>query len=225
MNKQLELNGTRSTAFAKSFSGFWASSLIVRTDLLRQIGGYSADISFVEDRDLHFRLSLVTSIAYVNKQLIQTDRNPSPPGSTCRPWDKVEVQFRQQQHMYEKWLRMGPELLPDIRRIIRRNLGALHSHWANWYLENARYDEARQAVSNAVRYKTTFRTTVKWALTWLAPAFASKISPKTRPYRDWRSCVVNFDPGLTATQARGMSPANLSAESKSPLLKEHDCVS
>jgi hypothetical protein len=83
--------------------------------------------------------------------------------------------------MYEKWLRIGPELLPDIRRIIQRNLGALHSHWANWYLENARYDEARQAVSNAVRYKTTLGTTVKWALTWLAPAFARKITPKTRP--------------------------------------------
>jgi glycosyltransferase involved in cell wall biosynthesis len=167
--------------FAESFSGFWVSSLIVRTDLVRQIGGFSADISFVEDRDLHFRLSLATSIAYVNKQLIQTDRNPSPPGSTCRPWDKVEVQFRQQQHLYEKWLRMGTELPLEIRRIIEQDLGALHSHWANWYLENGRYEEARQAVSNAVRHRISLGTTVKWALTWVAPAFASRIAPKTRP--------------------------------------------
>ena len=168
-------------SLAESFSGFWVSSLLVRADLVRRIGGFSPDISFAEDRDLHFRLSLVTSIAYVNKQLIRTDRNPSPPGLTCRPWDKVEVQLRQQQYMLEKWLRMDAALPPDLRRTVERNLGALHSHWANWHLENGRYDEACQAVSRAVKYKITLGTTVKWALTWLAPALARRITPKTRP--------------------------------------------
>ena len=168
-------------SLAASFSGFWVSSLLVRADIVRQVGGFSPDISFVEDRDLHFRLSLVTSIAYVNKQLIQTDRNPSPPGSTCRPWDQAEVQFRQQQHMLEKWLRTDIALPPDLRRIIERHLGALHSHRANWHLENGRYPEAREAVSDAVKYKITLGTTVKWALTWFAPAFARRIAPKTRP--------------------------------------------
>ena len=168
-------------SLADSFSGFWTSSLLVRADLVRQIGGFSSEILFAEDRDLLFRLSLVTSIAYVNKQLIQTDRNPSPAGSTCRPWDKVDVQFRQQQHMFEKWLGMGAASPPDVRRIVERNLGALHSHWANWYLENERYTEAREAVSKAVKHKMALGTTVKWALTWLAPALARRITPKTRP--------------------------------------------
>jgi hypothetical protein len=168
-------------SLAESFSGFWVSSLLVRADLVRQIGGFSPDISFVEDRDLHFRLALVTSIAYVNKQLILTDRNPSPPGSMFRPWDKVDVQFRQQQYMLEKWLRMGVALPPDVRRIVERNLGALHSHQANWHLEYGRYDEARHAISRAVKYKVTLGTTVKWALTWLTPALARRVTPKTRP--------------------------------------------
>jgi glycosyltransferase involved in cell wall biosynthesis len=168
-------------SLAESFSGFWVSSLLVRAHVIKQIGGFSPDISFVEDRDLHFRLSLVTSIAYVDKQLIVTDRNPSPPGSTCRPWDKAEVQFRQQQYMLEKWLTMDAVLPPDVRTTVERNLGALHSHWANWYLENAQYPEARQAVSRAVRYKITPGTTAKFALTWLAPAIARRITPKTRP--------------------------------------------
>jgi glycosyltransferase involved in cell wall biosynthesis len=168
-------------SLAESFSGFWVSTLVVRADTVRRIGGFSPDISFVEDRDLHFRLSLVTSIAYVNKQLIITDRNPSPPGSTCRPWDRAEVQFRQQQYMFEKWLKMDSVLPPDLRRTITRNLGSLHSHWANWYLENGRYPEARQAVSSAVKHKSTLGTTVKWALTWLAPSVARRITPKTRP--------------------------------------------
>lgn len=168
-------------SLAESFSGFWVSSLLVRADTVRQIGGFSPDILFAEDRDLHFRLSLITPIAYVNKQLVRTDRTPSPPGTAIRPWDKVEVQFRQQQLMLEKWLSMQPTLPPDLRRTVKRRLGALHSHWANWYLENERYDEARQAVSRAVKHKVTFGTTVKWALTWLTPSLASKITPKTRP--------------------------------------------
>jgi glycosyltransferase involved in cell wall biosynthesis len=179
--QSIGIDSSATMSIAKSFCGFWISSLLVRADMIRQIGGLSPDISFAEDRDLHFRLSLVTSIAYVNKQLIVTDRNPSPPGSTSRPWDKAEVQLRQQQHMLEKWLRMDAALPPDVRITVERNLGGLHSHWANWYLENAQYPEARQAVSRAVKYKVTPGTMVKLVLTWLAPALARRITPKTRP--------------------------------------------
>lgn len=165
---------------AESFSGFWVSSLLVRADVIRQIGGFNTEISFVEDRDIHFRLSLVTSVAYVNKTLIRTDRTPSPPGSKHRPWDRTEVQFEQLQLMLEKWLKMGVALSPGVRKAVEQSLGSLHSHRANWHLENARYSDARQDVSGAVRYKLTPGTTVKWLLTWLAPALARKITPKTR---------------------------------------------
>jgi glycosyltransferase involved in cell wall biosynthesis len=164
-----------------SFCGFWISSLLVSAGIIRQIGGLDPKISFVEDRDLHFRLSLVTSFAYVNKPLLRTDRNPTPPGMAWRPWDKPEVQFRQQQLMLEKWLRIGKQLPPDVRAIVKHALGALHSQQANWHLENLRYPEARQAVTNAVKYKITPGTLTKLALTWLAPALARSIVPKTRP--------------------------------------------
>jgi hypothetical protein len=149
--------------------------------MIRQIGGFDPDISFAEDRDLHFRLSLVTSIAFVNKQLMVTDRNPSPPGSTCRAWDKAEVQFGQQARMLEKWLKMDDVLPRNVRMTVEQALGSLQSHWANWYLEHGLYREARQAVSRAVKYKITPETTVKFLLTWLAPALARRITPKTRP--------------------------------------------
>lgn len=170
-----------SKLLGQSFCGFWMSSLLARADTIRQIGGFDPKISFVEDRDLQFRLSLVTSIAYVNKPLIRSDRTPTPPGLTWRPWDKQEVQFRQQQSMLESWLRIGAPLPPDVRSIVKRALGALHSQQANWHLENLRYAEARHAVAKAVRYKTTPGTVVKFALTWLAPALARTIAPKTRP--------------------------------------------
>ena len=132
----VEQHATKS--LAQSFC-FWVSSLLVRADTIRQIGGFNPKISFVEDRDIFFRLSLVTSIAYVNKFLIRTDRSPSPPGSVSRPWDDKGVQFRQQQLLLENWLQMGDALPPDVQRIVRRALGSLHSHCANWHLENLRY--------------------------------------------------------------------------------------
>lgn len=168
-------------ALAQSFCGFWMSSLLARADTIRQIGGFNPDIFFAEDRDLHFRLSLVTSIAYVNKPLIRTDRTPTPPGMTWRSWDKQEVQFRQQQRMLESWLRIGALLPPDVRSTVKGALGALHSQQANWHLENLRYPEARQAISEGVKYKATPARIIKFALTWLAPALARNIAPKTRP--------------------------------------------
>lgn len=167
-------------ALAQSFR-FWVSSLLVRADTIRKIGRFNPGLSFVEDRDIFFRLSLVTSFAYVNKPLIQTDRTPSPPGSVCRPWDNKAVQFRQQQLMFESWLGMGADLPPETRRIVKKALGSLHSHCANWHLENARYPEARQSVASAVRYRAKPGTVGKFVLTWLVPPLASRITPKTRP--------------------------------------------
>jgi hypothetical protein len=168
-------------SLAESFCGFWTSSLLARTETIRQIRGFNPNISFAEDRDLHFRLSLITSIAYVNKPLVRIDRTPSPPGSAIRPWDSPELQFRQQQRMLEYWLALDMTMPPDVRRTIERSLGALYSSLANWHLEHARYPEARQAVTRAVRYRTRPGTVAKFALTWLVPAFARTIAPRTRP--------------------------------------------
>lgn len=179
--QSIGIERSASRLLAQSFCGFWTSSLLVRTDLIREIGGFNIDISFAEDRDLEFRLSLVTCIAYVNIPLILTDRNPTPPGVTWRPWDKPEVQFREQQRMLENWLRMGALLPSDVRKLVERALGALLSQETNWHLENLRYPEARQAISKAVKYRTTPGTVVKLALTWLTPALARGIAPKTRP--------------------------------------------
>jgi len=79
---------------ATSFCGFWVSTLLVRTDLIRQIGGFDPAVKFAEDRDFCFRLSLVTSLAYVNKVLARVDRTSRPNESKCRPWDHVEVRLR-----------------------------------------------------------------------------------------------------------------------------------
>lgn len=164
----------------RSFDHFWVSTLLARADLVRQIGGFDPNIVFAEDHDFNFRLALVTCFSYVNKPLVLIDRSPSPPGSTCRPWDKAEVRLRAQQSMFEKWLTLDGQLPARARKSVVRNLREVHSAWANWYLENERYDEARRAVSRAVKYELTPRLVVKWALTRAVPTLARRICAARR---------------------------------------------
>lgn len=167
---------------ARSFCGFFLSTLLVSTEIVRRIGGLDAEVGFAEDRDLYFRLALVTPLAYLDEPLVRTDRSPSPAGSTCRPWDKVEVRLQGHQRMYEKWLGLGTALPREIRRIVKRELQSTHCHWANFHLENRQYGRARHAVSRAIRYKISPKMSVKWALTWTAPALAARISGKSSSY-------------------------------------------
>jgi len=167
---------------AKSFDPYWVSTLLARAAVVRQIGGFDSNVEFAEDHDFNFRLSLATSFCYVNEPLAVIDRGISPPGSTCRPWDNVEVRLRGQQSMFEKWLKLDVRLPPDVRQTVVRNLQRVHSGWTNRHLEQARYQEAKQAVSRAMKCGPTSKLAVKWMLTWIAPAVARRISPKSKAH-------------------------------------------
>ena len=166
----------------KSRDPFWVSTLLVRTDVVKQVGWFDPHLGYAEDHDFLFRLSLATSFCYVNKPLSLIDRSKSPQGSKCRPWDKVEVRLRGSQSMFEKWLKLDSKLPPDVRKTVVQNLRHVHSAWTNWYLEHERYEEARQAVCKAIKYELTTKLAIKWTLTHVAPSFARRISPKMRVY-------------------------------------------
>jgi len=163
-------------SLARCFCGFWLSTLLVRTDLSRRIGGFDPEIQGPEDRDFYFRLALVTPLACIDRPLIRTDRSASPPGLNCRPWDKWHIRLRSHQRMYEKWLGLGPSLPPDVRRIVELDLRSVHSHWTNWYLAHQQYTKARQAASNALHYGFTLSLTVKWMMTRLVPSIARQFA-------------------------------------------------
>jgi glycosyltransferase involved in cell wall biosynthesis len=164
---------------AWTFDHFWVTSLLVRSDLARQITGFDPNIQFCEDHDFNFRLSLVTSYCYVNKVLVQLDRSPAP--STIRPWEKAEVRLQNKQRMLQKWLKENA-LAPEIRKIILRNLRQSHSAWANWYLDAGRYQDARKSLSAAMAIEPTAALTIKWMLTRIAPSLARKLTPRAKAY-------------------------------------------
>jgi glycosyltransferase involved in cell wall biosynthesis len=163
---------------AKSFDHYWLSAFLARADVVREAGQFDPLLIFNEDNDFFFRLSLATTFCYVNKPLLVIDRTCSPPGSKCRPWDQVDVRLRGRQLMLEKWLTLDLKLTPEVRRTITQNLRHVYSAWANVHLEHERYEEARQAVSKAIRYECTSKLAIKWALTYAAPSVARMISPK-----------------------------------------------
>jgi len=167
------------TTLASYRDPFWLSTLLVRTDVVKRLGSFDTQLGYAEDHDLLFRLSLVTSICYVNKPLASLDRSKSPEGSNCRPWDGVEVRLRGSQLMLEKWLK-GSKLSPEVRKTVTQGLRGIHSAWANWYLEHERYEEAKEAIHQAMKYDLTPNLAIKWTLAKLAPRFARRISPRMR---------------------------------------------
>jgi glycosyltransferase involved in cell wall biosynthesis len=167
------------TTLVKYRDPFWLSTLLIRTDVVKQLGSFDTQLGYAEDHDLLFHLSLVTSICYVNKPLAVLDRSASPEDSKCRPWDGVEVRLRGSQFMLEKWLK-DSTLPPEVRKLVIRGLRQIHSAWANWYLEHEQYEKAEQAVHDAMRYELTTNLAIKWMLTHLAPRFARRVSPRMR---------------------------------------------
>jgi hypothetical protein len=78
------------------------------------------------------------------------------------------------QYRFEKRLQMGGRLPREIREATRRDLSAVHSEWANWFLTKGEYGKAREAVAEAAKLHLTPNLAVKWALTRFAPTLARK---------------------------------------------------
>jgi glycosyltransferase involved in cell wall biosynthesis len=165
---------------AEAFGGIWLQTVMVRDDVVRQIG-FDPDLHFGEDYDFLFRLALVTSICCFNSPMAVIDRTSAhfDPTAEARAWDNVDFRLRGRQYMYEKWLAMPAAYSEEIRATLIRNLRGVHSGWTNWYLEQGLFEEARQAVSTAMSYQATPQLAIKWALTWMAPHLAQRIAPRS----------------------------------------------
>ncbi len=169
-------------SLAKMRDPFCVSTLLVHAGVAKKVGWFEPAIKYAEDHDFLLRLSLVSPFCYVNKVLCLIDQSRSPYGSDCRPWDQIEVRLKGWQSILEKWLRLDGKLPIAVRKTVNHNLRCVHSAWANWYLEQGRYDDARMAVRRAMEYEVTAGLLVKSVLTQVAPGFASKVAPRLKVY-------------------------------------------
>ena len=150
------------------------SSLVVRADTVRKTGGFDLSLLYSQDSEFMFRLALLTGFCYVNRPLVRFDRSPQEIRhvGVQSEWNKFEFWLRDSQLRLEGLLRLSEGLPGKIRNVIRERLSAVHSGWANWYLENGEYGKARAAASRAAQLNLTFNGAMKCLLTWMSPQLA-----------------------------------------------------
>jgi glycosyltransferase involved in cell wall biosynthesis len=156
----------------------WLQNLVVRTEIAREAGGFDAKLRFGDDDDFVFRVGCKTKLCFVNLPMVLIDRTiPAARhiGENKR-WDDEDFRLQMAQHRYEKRLRMSDIFPMKTRNRIRKDLAAVHSGWANWFLQKREYAKARHAVAEAARLCLTPNLAAKWVLTRSLPGLARKLS-------------------------------------------------
>ena len=161
------------------------SSFMGRADLIRTAGGFDLKLPYSQDSEFLFRLAMLTGFCYVNRPLIRFDRSPVELRhvGVSAQWTKLDFWLRDSQLRLEGLLRLSEGLPGEVVKLIRVQLGSIHSGWANWYLETGQYGKAREAISRAMRLDPTFSIAVKGLLTWTSP----RLARQTVRYRRERS--------------------------------------
>lgn len=156
----------------------WVQTLIVRTDLVRRLGGFDPDLRYGEDDDFVFRLACETNLCFVSMPMVLIDRT-SPEKRHVgegRKWDTVDFRLKMNQRRFEKRLRMTEGMPEEIGEATRRDLSAVYSEWANLYLRNREYGKALEAASQASKLHNTPNHAIKRALARFAPGLARKVA-------------------------------------------------
>lgn len=152
----------------------WMQTVVVRTDLVRGLGGADPELRYGDDDDMVFRLACETAFCFVSMPMVLIDRTPREERHVGegKNWDRVDFRLRMMQRSYEKRLGMSERLPREVREAIRKDLSDIHSGWTNWFLEKREYGKARESVTEAASFHFTPRIAIKWALTRFIPGLA-----------------------------------------------------
>jgi hypothetical protein len=152
------------------------SSFMAPAEVIRNTGGFDLKLPYSQDSEFLFRLAMLTGFCYVNRPLVRFDRSPVEQRhvGVSAQWTKPDFWLRDSQLRLEGLLGLSHGLPNEVVKLIREQLGSIHSGWANWYLSTRQYGKAREAVSRAMRVDPTFNIAVKWLLTWTSPRLARR---------------------------------------------------
>lgn len=155
----------------------WVPTVVVRADLVRQVGAFDCSIHYNEDQEFLFRMALATRFCYVSLPMALFDRTPAPQRHLGRSTNVHKEEYRLQmlQSRLEKNLNSCGTLSPHITKTLRTKLRAIHSQWTNWHLRRGDYKKARQSASQAAKYDLAPGVALKWTLTRVAPCLAKRV--------------------------------------------------
>ena len=129
------------------------SSFLGCAQAIKRTGGFNLKLLYSQDSEFLFRLAMRTAFCYVNRPLVRFDRSPAELRhvGVSADWNKMDFFLQDSQLRLEGLLRLSESLPPNVRKLIRKQLGSLHSGWTNWYLEAGQHGKAREAVSRAAQ--------------------------------------------------------------------------
>jgi glycosyltransferase involved in cell wall biosynthesis len=166
----------------------WVQNIVVRTALARRLGGFDVNLRYGEDCDFVFRLACETDFCFVSMPMVLIDRTPPEQrhNGASKDWDLVDFRLRMTQYRLEKCVRITEPGARELHDLARRQLSAVHSEWADWFLRHGDYGQAKKAITQALQTRLMSRTAVKWALIRCAPRLATKIVSARQQYQSRR---------------------------------------
>jgi glycosyltransferase involved in cell wall biosynthesis len=159
-------------SIAYGYHGLYLQTLLVRRDLLAEIGVFDEFLQLSEDSDMFFRVARRTSISYVNLPLVQIDRTPNRVDGLIERAREEKTRYEVYLRLYNKWLDAIPPFEKEIRGLIRLRLSEVHSGWSSTQIINRDYLDAFRSLSTSLRYRITHKAAIKWMLTLCLPSLA-----------------------------------------------------
>jgi glycosyltransferase involved in cell wall biosynthesis len=153
----------------------FVQSLVVRTALVKAVGGFDESLFLGEDQDFTFRLAVVSEFCYVNRQLVEVDRAPRREIGMIELFDDAAIRLQQRQLRNQKWLELCEQHEPEIKQSLTKFLSAIHSEWATLFLAKGEYSEAAKSMDKAVRYRCRVREICKWLLVRFTPNLVRRV--------------------------------------------------
>lgn len=151
----------------------WMQTALIRSEVVRRIGGIDPALRYSEDHDFMFRVSLQTRFCFVSIPLVLIDRAPaeSRHSGGSRDWHKEEFCLSMEQYRFEKQLKLSEHLPHETMNLARRQLSHVHKAWASWHIEHGDYLQARRSLAASAAYGLSPMMLVKWVGIRLTPSF------------------------------------------------------
>ncbi len=112
--------------------GIMMQSILVRADVLRQVGMFDPTMRVAQDVDFLFRLALATPLCYVNQPLVEIDRPQGRiHGLTSEFTMQSPTRLALHEKMFQKWLVLVREQAPQMIALIEDRLQAARSALAS----------------------------------------------------------------------------------------------
>ncbi len=150
-------------------------TMIVRRNLLEQMGDFDVRLRVAQDLDFVFRLSLLTGFCFVNDSFVLMERDPDTLGrlTSVNPMGSLR-RLLAHEIMYSKWIAILGENRPEIRSFLEKVLLVKQSQLSNLLLKRGRISEARLLLFKAFKRSKNIKIGFKYLLSLFFPGILCK---------------------------------------------------